>query len=215
MRRQAAEVAHLVAEYFRDQGNDVLLLCDSLTRIAHAQREIGLATGEPPTNKGYPPSVFSDLPKMIERGGPGDNGGTITSVYTVLSEHDEGMDPIVEVARASLDGQIMLSRELADTGIYPAINLRGSISRLATKVLGAPELSRATDFRRLWSLYEANRDLIMVGAYEKGTDPELDRAIAIRPLMLDFLRQGADESCDINQANAAMAQIVARGQHDH
>ena len=117
MRRQAAEVAHLVAEYFRDQGNDVLLLCDSLTRIAHAQREIGLATGEPPTNKGYPPSVFSDLPKMIERGGPGDNGGTITSVYTVLSEHDEGMDPIVEVARASLDGQIMLSRELADTGI--------------------------------------------------------------------------------------------------
>jgi len=215
MRRQAAEVAHLVAEYFRDQGNDVLLLCDSLTRIAHAQREIGLATGEPPTNKGYPPSVFSDLPKMIERGGPGDNGGTITSVYTVLSEHDEGMDPIVEVARASLDGQIMLSRELADTGIYPAINLRGSISRLAAKVLGAPELSRATDFRRLWSLYESNRDLIMVGAYEKGTDPELDRAIAIRPLMLDFLRQGANESCDINQANAAMAQIIARGQHGH
>ena len=133
MRRQAAEVAHLVAEYFRDQGKDVLLLCDSLTRIAHAQREIGLATGEPPTNKGYPPSVFSDLPKLIERGGPGDGQGTITSVYTVLSEHEEGMDPIVEVARASLDGQIMLSRELADTGVYPAINLRGSISRLASR----------------------------------------------------------------------------------
>ena len=215
MRRQAAEVAHLVAEYFRDQGNDVLLLCDSLTRIAHAQREIGLATGEPPTNKGYPPSVFSDLPKLIERGGPGDGEGSITSVYTVLSEHDEGMDPIVEVARASLDGQIMLSRELADAGVYPAINLRGSISRLASKVLGEHEIKMATDFRRLWSLYEANRDLIMVGAYEQGTDPELDTAIAIRPMMLEFLRQGADESCSTDQAMAAMAQIIARGQHGH
>lgn len=215
MRRQAAEVAHLVAEYFRDMGKDVLLLCDSLTRIAHAQREIGLATGEPPTNKGYPPSVFSDLPKLIERGGPGDGQGTITSVYTVLSEHEEGMDPIVEVARASLDGQIMLSRELADTGVYPAINLRGSISRLASKVLSAHEVKMATDFRRLWSLYESNRDLIMVGAYEQGTDPELDTAIAIRPMMLEFLRQGATESCSMEQATAAMAQIVARGQHGH
>ena len=215
MRRQAAEVAHLVAEYFRDQGKDVLLLCDSLTRIAHAQREIGLATGEPPTNKGYPPSVFSDLPKLVERGGPGDGAGTITSVYTVLSEHDEGMDPIVEVARASLDGQIMLSRELADTGLYPAINLRGSISRLASKVLGAHDIKMATEFRRLWSLYESNRDLIMVGAYEQGTDPELDKAIAIRPMMLEFLRQGATEACSMEQATAAMAQIIARGQHGH
>ena len=154
MRRQAAEVAHLVAEYFRDQGKDVLLLCDSLTRIAHAQREIGLATGEPPTNKGCPPSVFSDLPKLVERGGPGDGTGTITSVYTVLSEHEEGTDPIVEAARASLDGQIMLSRELADTGLYPAINLRGSISRLASKVLGAHEIKMATELRRLWLLFD-------------------------------------------------------------
>lgn len=215
MRRQAAEVAHLVAEYFRDQGKDVLLLCDSLTRIAHAQREIGLATGEPPTNKGYPPSVFSDLPKLIERGGPGDGEGTITSVYTVLSEHDEGMDPIVEVARASLDGQIMLSRELADSGVYPAINLRGSISRLASKVSGQHELKMATEFRRLWSLYEANRDLIMVGAYEQGTDPELDKAIAIRPMMLDFLRQADFESCSLDQSVAGVAQIIARGQHGH
>ena len=151
----------------------------------------------------------------MERGGPGDGAGTITSVYTVLSEHDEGMDPIVEVARASLDGQIMLSRELADTGLYPAINLRGSISRLASKVLGAHELKMATEFRRVWSVYESNRDLIMVGAYEQGTDPELDKAIAIRPMMLEFLRQGATEACSMEQATAAMAQIIARGQHGH
>ncbi len=215
MRRRAAEVAHLVAEYFRDQGNDVLLLCDSLTRIAHAQREIGLATGEPPTNKGYPPSVFSDLPKLIERGGPGDDVGTITSVYTVLAEHDEGLDPIVEIARSSLDGQIMLSRELADTGLYPAINLKGSISRLASKVLTTNEAAMATDFRRLWSLYEANRDLIMVGAYEAGTDSELDMAISLRPTMLDFLRQASSESCSLQEASVALTKIIARGKHGH
>ena len=215
MRRQAAEVAHLVAEYFRDQGKDVLLLCDSLTRIAHAQREIGLATGEPPTNKGYPPSVFSDLPKLVERGGPGDGQGTITSVYTVLSEHEEGMDPIVEVARASPRRTNYVVAGTCRYGRLPGYQLARIDFEIGLKVLSAHEIKMATDFRRLWSLYESNRDLIMVGAYEQGTDPELDRAIAIRPMMLEFLRQGGTEACSMEQATAAMAQIVARGQHGH
>lgn len=211
MRRRAADTAHLIAEYFRDQGKDVLLLCDSLTRVAHAQREIGLAAREPPTSKGYPPSVFGDLPKMMERGGCSDADGTITSVYTVLAEFDEGADPIVEMARSTLDGQIMLSRDLADSGLYPAINLQGSISRLAAKVCEPSLVSLATGFRRLWSLYEANKDLILVGAYERGSDEELDKAIRLRPLMQDFIRQQEHENCSLDEAHVALSKIMAMG----
>ncbi len=190
LRLKAANMTHLIAEYFRDQGKDVLMLCDSLTRVAHAQREIGLAVGEPPTAKGYPPSVFALLPNLIERAGVGRKGrGSITAIYTVLAEGDDANDPIVDIARASLDGQVMLSRKLADAAHYPAIDLTGSISRLAQNLLSAEDLQTANRFRRLWSLYQQNVDLIQVGAYVKGTNPELDEAIRLRPQMENFLRQ--------------------------
>ena len=160
-----------IAEYFRDQGKNVLLLCDSLTRAAHAQREIGLAIGEPPTAKGYPPSVFALLPRLIERAGVGRKGvGSITAIYTVLAEGDDRADPIVDIARASLDGQVMLSRELADAAHYPAIDLSGSISRVMNSLLSPEQLKSANLFRRLWTLYQQNQDLIQVGAYETGAN---------------------------------------------
>ncbi len=209
MRRRGAEVCHILAEYFRDQGRNVLLLCDSLTRIAHAQREIGLAIGEPPTNKGYPPSTFNELPKMMERGGMGRPGqGSITSIYTVLSEHDAGMDPIVEVARATLDGQIMLSRHLADASHYPAIDLNGSISRIASKIIPQDCHISANTFRRLWSLYEQNRDILNVGAYKKGSNPELDMAIKMRSAMTSFARQEVDEISFLNDSLDELVELM-------
>jgi flagellum-specific ATP synthase len=190
LRLKAANMTHLIAEYFRDQGKDVLMLVDSLTRVAHAQREIGLAIGEPPTAKGYPPSVFALLPNLIERAGVGRHGhGSITAIYTVLAEGDDANDPIVDIARASLDGQVMLSRKLADTAHYPAIDLTGSISRLSQTLLAPPDMKLANRFRRLWSLYQQNVDLIQVGAYEAGSNPEVDEAILLRPAMETFLRQ--------------------------
>ena len=183
-------MTHVIAEYFRDQGKNVLMLCDSLTRVAHAQREIGLAIGEPPTAKGYPPSVFALLPNLIERGGVGRQGhGSITSIYTVLAEGDDGNDPIVDISRASLDGQVMLSRRLADQAHYPAIDLSGSISRVMQNLLSPEDLRIANKLRRLWSLYEQNADLVQVGAYEAGSNPELDEAIRLREAMGHFLRQ--------------------------
>ena len=190
LRLKAAQMTHLIAEYFRDQGKDVLMLVDSLTRVAHAQREVGLAIGEPPTAKGYPPSVFGLLPNLIERAGPGRHGhGSITAIYTVLAEGDDAQDPIVDIARASLDGQVMLSRKLADAAHYPAIDLNGSISRLMQSLLSPDDLKVANRFRRLWSLYQQNIDLIQVGAYEAGSNPDLDEAIRLRPAMEHFLRQ--------------------------
>ena len=199
LRLKGAHLTHVVAEYFRDQGKDVLMLVDSLTRVAHAQREIGLAIGEPPTSKGYPPSVFALLPNLIERAGVGRHGhGSITAIYTVLAEGDDGNDPIVDIARASLDGQVMLSRKLADAAHYPAIDLTGSISRVMQNLLAPNDLKLANRFRRLWSLYQQNVDLIQVGAYQPGTNAEIDQAIAARPAMENFLRQemyqGVDES---------------------
>lgn len=190
LRLKAAHLTHLIAEYFRDQGLNVLMLCDSLTRVAHAQREIGLAIGEPPTSKGYPPSVFALLPNLIERAGVGRHGhGAITAIYTVLAEGDDGNDPIVDIARASLDGQVMLSRKLADAAHYPAIDLNGSISRVMQNLLPPEDLQVANRFRRLWSLYQQNMDLIQVGAYEAGANPTLDEAIRLRQEMETFLRQ--------------------------
>ncbi len=190
LRLKATHMTHVIAEYFRDQGKNVLMLCDSLTRVAHAQREIGLAIGEPPTAKGYPPSVIALLPNLIERGGVGRHGfGAITSIYTVLAEGDDASDPIVDIARASLDGQVMLSRRLADQAHYPAIDLNGSISRVMQNLVNPDELRLANKFRRLWSVYEQNADLVQVGAYEKGSNPELDEAIRLREPMVNFLRQ--------------------------
>ena len=210
LRLKAAQMTHLVAEYFRDQGKDVLMLVDSLTRVAHAQREIGLAIGEPPTAKGYPPSVFALLPNLIERAGVGRHGhGSITAIYTVLAEGDDANDPIVDIARASLDGQVMLSRRLADAAHYPAIELNGSISRLMQSLLDAQDVKVANRFRRLWSLYQQNVDLIQIGAYEAGSNPEIDEAIRLRERMENFLRQdmniGEDETITREGIRALMA----------
>jgi flagellum-specific ATP synthase len=209
LRLKAAHMTHVIAEYFRDQGLNVLMLVDSLTRVAHAQREIGLAIGEPPTAKGYPPSVFALLPNLIERAGVGRHGhGSITAIYTVLAEGDDANDPIVDIARASLDGQVMLSRKLADAAHYPAIDLNGSISRVMQSLLSLEDLKLANKFRRLWSLYQQNVDLIQVGAYETGTNPTLDEAIRLRESMEHYLRQdmheGRDEATTREEIRALM-----------
>lgn len=209
LRLKAAQMTHLVAEYFRDQGKDVLMLVDSLTRVAHAQREIGLAVGEPPTAKGYPPSVFALLPNLIERAGTGRHGhGSITAIYTVLAEGDDANDPIVDIARASLDGQVMLSRKLADAAHYPAIELNGSISRLMQNLLSPEDLKLANRFRRLWSLYQQNIDLIQVGAYEAGSNPEVDEAIRLRQAMDAFLRQDMNLGQPEAQTRSALSQLL-------
>jgi flagellum-specific ATP synthase len=210
LRLKATHMTHVIAEYFRDQGKNVLMLCDSLTRVAHAQREIGLAIGEPPTAKGYPPSVFALLPNLIERGGVGRHGhGSITSIYTVLAEGDDGNDPIVDIARASLDGQVMLSRRLADQAHYPAIDLNGSISRVMQTLVNSDELKQSNKLRRLWSVYQQNADLVQVGAYEAGSNPELDEAIRIREQMVDFLRQDMDQGEDYAMTRSRLSQMLS------
>ena len=209
LRLRATLLAHLMAEYWRDQGKNVLLLVDSMTRVAHAQREIGLAVGEPPTSKGYPPSVFALLPKLIERSGVGRHGhGSITAIYTVLAEGDDRSDPIIDITRASLDGQVMLSRELADAAFYPAIDLTGSVSRLMNQLMAPDQLEKANYFRRLWALYQQNKDLIQVGAYEHGANPELDEAIQKRPLFEAFMQQDASERFDIDATQSALNKVV-------
>ena len=209
LRLRATYLAHLIAEYWRDQGKNVLLLMDSMTRVAHAQREIGLAVGEPPTSKGYPPSVFALLPKLIERSGVGRHGhGAITAIYTVLAEGDDRSDPIIDISRASLDGQVMLSRDLADAAFYPAIDLAGSVSRVMNQLVTPDVLARANQFRRLWTLYQQNRDLISVGAYEHGTNPELDQAIQKRPQLEQFMRQDETEQFDFHQTTTLLEGVV-------
>jgi flagellum-specific ATP synthase len=209
LRLKATHMSHVIAEYFRDQGKNVLLLCDSLTRVAHAQREIGLAIGEPPTAKGYPPSVFALLPNLIERGGVGRHGiGSITSIYTVLAEGDDATDPIVDIARASLDGQVMLSRKLADSAHYPAIELTGSISRIMQNLISADDMRQANKLRRLWSLYQQNVDLIQVGAYERGSNLELDEAIVMIDRINHFLRQDMHVSQDYETTRQQIRAIV-------
>jgi len=211
LRLKATHLTHVIAEYFRDQGKDVLMLCDSLTRVAHAQREIGLAIGEPPTAKGYPPSVFGLLPNLIERGGVGRHGhGSITAIYTVLAEGDDAADPIVDIARASLDGQVMLSRKLADSAHYPAIDLTGSISRLMQTLLSSEDLKLSNKLRRLWSLYQQNVDLIQVGAYENGSNPELDEAIRLNDRIVNFLRQDMHISEDYDVTRAQLRALLSQ-----
>jgi flagellum-specific ATP synthase len=210
LRLKATHMTHVIAEYFRDQGKNVLMLCDSLTRVAHAQREIGLAIGEPPTAKGYPPSVFALLPNLIERGGVGRHGhGSITSIYTVLAEGDDAADPIVDIARASLDGQVMLSRRLADQAHYPAIDLNGSISRVMQALVNSDELKQSNKLRRLWSLYQQNADLVQVGAYEAGSNPELDEAIRLREQIVNFLRQDMDKGEDYAVTRAQLQHMLS------
>ena len=201
MRMQGAAYATTVAEYFRDQGKQVLLIMDSLTRYAMAQREIALAIGEPPVTRGYPPSVFARLPSLVERAGNGrEGGGSITAFYTVLAEGDDQQDPIADAARAILDGHIVLSRALADQGHYPAIDIEQSISRAMHNLASQEHLDRVRHFKQLFSRYQRSRDLIAVGAYQKGSDPTLDQAVQRYPYMEAFLQQRIDEHVTFDQA---------------
>jgi flagellum-specific ATP synthase len=194
MRLQGASYATSIAEYFRDQGKNVLLIMDSLTRYAMAQREIALAIGEPPATKGYPPSVFAKLPRLVERAGNGARGGgSITAFYTVLTEGDDQQDPIADAARAILDGHVVLSRQLAESGHYPAIDMEASISRSMTSLISPEYFEHVRDFKRFYSRYQRSRDLISVGAYSPGSDPLLDRAIALYPRLEAFLQQSMFE----------------------
>ncbi len=194
MRLQGASYATSIAEYFRDQGKNVLLIMDSLTRYAMAQREIALAIGEPPATKGYPPSVFARLPQLVERAGNGlKGGGSITAFYTVLTEGDDQQDPIADAARAILDGHIVLSRQLAEAGHYPAIDIEASISRAMTSLISPAYFEQVRGFKQLYSRYQRSRDLISVGAYSAGSDRLLDRAILLYPQLETFLQQGMFE----------------------
>jgi flagellum-specific ATP synthase len=209
MRLHGAWVAHAIAEHFRDRGLKVLLLLDSLTRFAQAQREIALAIGEPPATKGYPPSVFARLPQLVERAGNSDRGpGSITAFYTVLAEGDDQQDPIADAARAILDGHIVLSRTLAESGIYPAIDVEQSISRAMHLIADRELMDLAVRFRQVYSLYQHNRDLVSVGAYRRGSDPRIDHAIDMWPKLLDFLRQDMYEAVDIKNARAQLSALL-------
>jgi len=190
LRLQGAAYATAIAEYFRDQGKHVLLIMDSLTRFAMAQREIALAIGEPPATRGYPPSVFAKLPQLVERAGNGSAGsGSITAFYTILTEGDDPQDPIADSARAILDGHIVLSRGLSDQGHYPAIDIESSISRVMTSLISPAHFELVRRFKYLYSRYQRSRDLVSVGAYVAGSDPDLDQAIGMYPKFESFLRQ--------------------------
>jgi flagellum-specific ATP synthase len=209
-RLHGAMLAHAIAEYFRDRGRQVLLLMDSLTRFAQAQREIGLAIGEPPATKGYPPSVFARIPQLVERAGNGDEttGGSITAFYTVLAEGDDTNDPIADAVRATLDGHITLSRSLAEAGHYPAIDIEASVSRVMTDVVEGSHLALVRRFRHLYSTYTQHRDLITVGAYQRGTDPRVDEAIEFYPRLLEFLRQDMHEAVTFRDSLAALQRLL-------
>lgn len=210
MRLRAAQYCTAIAEYYRDQGQNVLLLMDSLTRYAQAQREIALAVGEPPATKGYPPSVFNKLPKLVERTGNGPaGGGSITAFYTVLSEGDDMQDPIADASRAILDGHIVLSRRLAEEGHYPAIDVEASVSRVMPNIVDEMWLKKAQLCKQLLAHYRQNQDLISVGAYQSGNDPMLDTAIERLPYIKKMLQQGISEGFDVEQSKQALDHIFA------
>ncbi len=211
MRLRACETSTRIAEYFRDQGLNVLLLMDSLTRYAQAQREIALAVGEPPATKGYPPSVFARLPRLVERAGNGGEGqGSITAFYTVLTEGDDQQDPIADASRAILDGHIVLSRTLADSGHYPAIDIEASISRVAPMVISAEHLEAMRRVKQMYSIYQQNRDLISIGAYSQGSDPRIDNAIRLQPATNAFLRQRMHEAVSFADSQQMLGQLAAQ-----
>lgn len=208
LRMQGAAYATRIAEDFRDRGQHVLLIMDSLTRYAMAQREIALAIGEPPATKGYPPSVFARLPALVERAGNGiSGGGSVTAFYTVLTEGDDQQDPIADSARAILDGHVVLSRRLAEAGHYPAIDIEASISRAMTALISDAHYAQVRQFKQLLASFQRNRDLVSVGAYARGSDPTLDRAIALWPQLEQFLQQGIFEQADLSASLQALEQI--------
>jgi flagellum-specific ATP synthase len=182
---------------------------DSLTRFAQAQREIGLAIGEAPATKGYPPSVFARLPQLVERAGNGDTGqGSITAFYTVLTEGDDQQDPIADAARAILDGHIVLSRRIAEAGHYPAIDVEASISRVMHDIVPHSQMQQARHLKRVLATYEHNRDLVAIGAYRAGTDPRIDAAIAAQPAIMDFLRQDLGQRVNFNDSVTQLDRLV-------
>lgn len=209
MRLKAAELCHSIAAYFRDQGHDVLLLVDSLTRYAMAQREIALALGEPPATKGYPPSVFGMLPELVESAGNGERAtGSLSALYTVLAEGDDHQDPIVDCARAILDGHIVLSRKLADVGHYPAIDIAASVSRCMSQITDRKHLNAARQFKEYASLYDGIRELIPLGGYTPGMDPGTDRAVKLAPNLERFLRQDVGASAELKACIETLQSIV-------
>lgn len=209
MRLKAAELCHSVAAYFRDQGKDVLLLMDSLTRYAMAQREIALALGEPPATKGYPPSVFGLLPELVESAGNGTaERGSLSALYTVLAEGDDQQDPIVDCARAILDGHIVLSRRLADVGHYPAIDIAASVSRCMSQVTTPEHQRAARQLKELYSTFEQIRELIPLGGYTPGMDGKTDRAVQLAPRIERFLRQEVADTADLDDSVTALTRLV-------
>jgi len=215
MRLRAAQLSTRVAEYYRDQGKSVLLLMDSLTRFAQAQREISLAIGEPPATKGYPPSVFAKIPDLVERAGNGDKGGgSITAFYTVLTEGDDLQDPIADASRAILDGHIVLSRELAEEGIYPAIDIEASVSRVMPNIVDGTHLMQAQKFKQLMARYRANKDLIAIGAYSKGSDPDIDMALERHPHLKHFIAQKMTEASNYIMSKKMLEQVLVAPQNN-
>ena len=212
LRIRGARRATALAEYFRDQGKNVLLIMDSLTRVAHAQREIGLALGEAPTSKGYPASVVSMIPTLIERAGMGvgPESGSITGIYTVLADGDDSNDPVVDSARAILDGHIVLSRSIAQMGIYPAIDIPASISRVMSDIVSLQQQTAARKFKKLVSLYNENRDLMLMGGYVSGQDPDLDLAVTLWPKLVEFIRQSPSERAQLAESSNQVSAIVGR-----
>jgi flagellum-specific ATP synthase len=208
LRIRGANRATAIAEYFRAQGKNVLLIMDSLTRVAHARREIGLALGEQPTSKGYPPSVVSMIPSLIERTGTGVGGeGSITSFYTVLADGDDANDPVVDTARAILDGHILLSRDQAQMGVYPAVDVPASISRVMSDITDADHAQAAQYFRRFVSLYMENRDLILMGGYAPGQDQDLDLAVQLWPQLMAHIKQSFTDSADYETSVRALKDL--------
>ena len=208
LRIRGALRAHAIAESFRDEGKKVLLIMDSLTRVAHAGREIGLALGEPASARGYPPSAIAMLPNLIERAGVDvHTGGSITAIYTVLADGDDGNDPVVDSARSILDGHIVLNRHLAERGVYPAIDIGPSVSRVMTDIVPSHHAKAARTVRRHLATYEENRDLVLMGAYRHGADPAIDAAIACHPAVMEYIRQDSDENVSLNDAVAELTGV--------
>ncbi|MEM8756177.1 MAG: FliI/YscN family ATPase [Planctomycetota bacterium] len=207
MRIRAAWLACAVSELFRDMGRDVLLMMDSVTRFAHAQRQVGLSVGEPPATKGYTPSVFAQLPVLLERAGPAEGSGSVTGLYTVLVDGDDLDDPVADAARGILDGHVVLSRKLAERAHYPAIDVLASISRVADQVIEGPHKAARDHVKRLMGAYAEIEELVQIGAYARGSNPESDIAVAYHPRIMDLLRQGAGESAAFGEAQDRLLKL--------
>src|SRR5262249_50317075 len=208
MRRQAAYLPVALAEFFRDEGQDVLVLMASVTRFAMAQREIGLSAGEPPTAKGYTPTVFTELPRLLERAGPGTENGTITGIFTVLVEGDDHNEPVADAVRGILDGHIVMERAIAERGRYPAINVLKSVSRTMPRAADPRYLPAINRARQIMATYADMEELIRLGAYRPGSSAEVDQAIALHGPLEEFLAQGKDEASTLGEGYARLGQIL-------